>query len=149
MNDDFKMDMTPLNAEQMAVMKKLIEFGQTWADQVKTIMVHHGLWNKNFTVKTMVTPGFNVLCQTVEVSRKVEDGNAVYDEQICRYKSSENVQNAWDTLSYLTSREFIHLFDGEENGSGEKTVTPPEKPLPADGLWIGDPRNDNPVDGGQ
>ena len=147
--NDFKMDMTPLNAEQMAVMKKLIEFGQNWADQVKTIMIHHGLWNKNFEVKMTVKPAFEMFCETIEVSRNVTDGDAFYDEKIYRYKPNNKVQNVWDTMSYLTSREFIHLFDAEEDGIGKKEGTASEKPLPADGLWIGGPGDTDTVDGGQ
>ena len=145
---DFKMDMTPLNAEQMVVMKKLIEFGQNWAEQVKTIMVHHNLWHKGFRIQMEVDPRFSTLQMEVKVHRKVIEGDGIYDEQIERYRGPD-LGDVWKTLPPCTSREFIHLFDGEENRSGEEEGTASEKPLPADGLWIGDPGDTDTVDGGQ
>lgn len=147
MDKDFKMDMTPLDEEQMKVMKKLIEMNQNWLDQVKKIMINHGLWKKGFTIQLSINPGMKAFAEEISIYRTVIDGDALYDETISMYKGSTEIFKNWQTLPQATSREYIHLFDTEEDGNGKKKGTASEKPLPADGLWIGDPA-DVPADSG-
>lgn len=149
MNNRFEMDMTPLDAEQMEVMKKMIGFCQIFAGQVKDIMVHHHLWHKGFQVSINIDPRMDTLTEVVEVKRKVMDGKGIYDEGIERFRGTDKMFNEWHTLGCETSREFIHLFDDKEDGAGSPEGKADEKPLPPNGLWVGADPNSDPVDGGQ
>lgn len=146
---DFKMDMTPLSKEQMEVMKKMIGFCQVFAGQIKDIMVHHHLWHKGFTVNLQIDPRLETITESVAVKRKVVDGEGIYEEGIERFRGTHKIFNEWRTLGCETSREFIHLFDGEKDGEGSPERKADEKPLPPNGLWIGADPNSDPVDGGQ
>ena len=146
MDKDFKMDMTPLTEEQMKVMKKLIGFSQIFAGQIKDIMVHHGLWHKCFKVEIAVDPTMAIFSKEVTVRRKVIDGNGIYDECIDRYCGKEKPFDEWRTCEPATSREFIHLFDAEADGTGAEKGNTSEHPLPADGLWVGTDYDSDPVD---
>ena len=128
-----KIDMSRLTGEQMEAAKKLIEYAQRFADEVKQIMVHYKLWHKGFDLKVMVDSQREVLSEDVQFQRWVEDGEGMFRERIERVHDSEK----WRTLPFTTSREFIHLFDEQKDGSGTEAGSKAEKDVPADGMWIG------------
>lgn len=138
-----KIDMSPLDGEQMVAAKKLIEYAQRFADEVKQIMVHYKLWHKGFDLKVIVDPQREVLSEDVQFQRWVEDGEGMFRERIERVHDSEK----WRTLPYTTSREFIHLFDEQKDGSGTEAGSKAEKDVPADGMWIGADDDSGAVDG--
>ena len=140
-----KIDMSPLDGEQMVAAKKLIEYAQRFADEVKAIMIHYKLWHKGFDLKVIVDPQREILSEDVQFQRWVEDGEGMFRERIERVHDSEK----WRTLPFTTSREFIHLFDDKEDGTGSPEGKADEKPLPPNGLWVGADSNSDPVDGGQ
>lgn len=128
-----KIDMSPLDGEQMEAAKKLIEYAQRFADEVKAIMIHNKLWHKGFDLRVIVNPQFEMLSEDVQLQRWVEDGEGMFRERIERVHDSEK----WRTLPFTTSREFIHLFDEQKDGSGTEAGSKAEKDVPADGMWIG------------
>lgn len=127
------MDMSRLDGEQMEAAKKLIEYAQRFADEVKAIMIHYKLWHKGFDLRVIVNPQFEMLSEDVQLQRWVSDGEGHYRERIERVHDDEK----WRTLPYTTSREFIHLFDAEKDGNRTPEGSKAEKDVPADGLWIG------------
>lgn len=128
-----KIDMSPLDGEQMVAAKKLIEYAQRFADEVKAIMIHYKLWHKGFDLRVIVNPQFEMLSEDVQLQRWVSDGEGHYRERIERVHDDEK----WRTLPFTTSREFIHLFDEQKDGSGTEAGSKAEKDVPADGLWVG------------
>ena len=138
------MDMSPLDGEQMVAAKKLIEYAQRFADEVKQIMIHNKLWHKGFDLKVMVNPQHEILSEDIQFQRWVADGEGHYRERIERIHDSEK----WCTLPFTTSREFIHLFDAEKDGNGTEAGSKAEKDVPADGLWVGADDDSGSVDCG-
>lgn len=130
---DKQIDMSRLTGEQMEAAKKLIEYAQRFADEVKAIMIHNKLWHKGFDLKVIVDSQREVLSEDVQLQRWVEDGEGMFRERIERVHDSEK----WRTLPFTTSREFIHLFDEQKDGSGTEAGSKAEKDVPADGMWIG------------
>ena len=139
-----KIDMSPLDGEQMVAARKLIEYAQRFADEVKQIMIHNKLWHKGFDLRVIVDPQAEVLQEDIEFQRWVADGEGHYKEKIERIHDNEE----WRTLPFTTSREFIHIFDEQEDGSGTPEGSQTEKDVPADGLWIGADDDSGSVDGG-
>lgn len=127
------MDMSRLTGEQMEAAKKLIEYAQRFADEVKAIMIHYKLWHKGFDLKLIVNPQAEVLQEDIQFQRWVADGEGFYRERIERVHDREE----WRTLPVTTSRELIHLFDEQKDGSGTEAGSKAEKDVPADGMWIG------------
>ena len=141
---DKQIDMSRLTGEQMVAAKKLIEYAQRFADEVKQIMVHYKLWHKGFDLKVIVDSQREVLSEDVQFQRWVEDGEGMFRERIERVHDDEK----WRTLPYTTSREFIHLFDEQKGGSGTEAGSMEKAHVPADGLWIGADDDSGSVDCG-
>lgn len=125
-------DMKPLNAEQMKAVKDLLLMSQKFADNVKEIMIHSKLWHKGFALKLHVIPTMEIFTEDIQMYRKVEDGDGLYDEEIERLRGSGEDDNGWETYPTCTSREFIHLFDAEEDAAGEDAGENCETALPSD-----------------
>ena len=138
------MDMSPLDGEQMVAAKKLIEYAQRFADDLKQFMVHNKLWHKGFDLKILVNPQYEVLNEDIQFQRWVADGEGFYKERIERVHDEEK----WRTVPNTTSREFIHLFDEQKDGSGTEARSKAEKDVPADGLWVGADDDSGSVDCG-
>ncbi len=130
---DKQIDMSRLTGEQMEAARKLIEYAQRFADEVKAIMIHYKLWHKGFDLRVIVNPQFEMLSEDIQLQRWVSDGEGHYRERIERVHDDEK----WRTLPFTTSREFIHLFDEQKGGSGTEAGSKAEKDVPADGMWIG------------
>ena len=142
----FKKDMTPLTSKQMETMKKMIGFCQIFAGQIKDIMVHSHVWHKGFKVQIEIDPSLDYFTEWITVTRKVIDGDAIYTEQIDRMCGKAFDFKEWKTNEFTTTREFIHLFDDEKDGTGKEERKTDEKPLPPNGLWIGSDFNSDYVD---
>ena len=140
-------DMKPLDAEQMKAARELLLMSQKFADDVKQIMIHSHLWHKGFTLKLHISPTMELFTEDIQLYRKVEDGQGLYDEEIERMKGSGEYDNGWETYATCTSREFIHLFDELPDAAGTEAGKEVEKPLPPDGLCIGSDSDSDPVDG--
>ena len=139
-----KFDMSPLDGEQMVAARKLIEYAQRFSDEVKAIMIHYKLWHKGFELKVLVDPQAENLQEDIQFQRWVADGEGFYKERIERVHDEEK----WRTLPITTSREFIHLFDEQKDGSGTEAGDPAEENVPSDGRCADFNYHSDSVDGG-
>ena len=140
--EKFKMDMSPLNEEQMKTMKSLVEYSIEVADRLKQFLTENNLWQKGFRFLIHVNSDLDCYTEAVEFRRTVEDGIGKFNESFEVSRGKGENDNGWNIALNSTSREFIHLLDGEADDSGAEEGTETEKPLPSDGLWVstdGDP----------
>ena len=130
-----------LTEHQMMITKGMVEFAEASANQIYHIMVNHGLDKiEGCQLRITVDPQFDFVTMSVELGARgksdfghieLTKGKKANDKYAPLGKNSEEYE-------WLFADETLRKRMAERNGS--------EKPLPPDGLWIGDPRNDCPVD---
>lgn len=133
-----------LTDEQMKVLEGLIHLSENFADQVYHIMQNHGLDKIEGSCLTVsVEP--EALFTTKVVSFGHDEDN---DAGRLRLAKGRRYLNEQFLPFGQNSTEYLMLFASEAVRRELQRRKQSEKPLPPDGLWIGDPRNDCPVDRG-
>lgn len=130
-----------LTNHQLTVMKKLVEFCEASANQIYRIMVNHGLDKiEGCNLKIDVDPSryFTTMLITAGDDYTTDFGHA----KLARGKKNERY-----ALTDTNSAEYELLFADEAVRSRMEKIVHGNKPLPPDGLWVGDHRNSDPVDG--
>ena len=127
---------------QQEVMKHMVEFAEVFADQMLEIMKNHGLTKIDGCELTIsVDPSCLFTTETIQFGREEKDSGVIHLAK-GRRSSCEKF-----TPFGNNSAEYELLFADEAVRKAIEARLNREKPLPPDGLWIGDPRNDYPVDG--
>ena len=130
-----------MTENQFTAVEQTVKIAEAMANQLLHIMENNGLTQVhggNLIIR--IVPGLKFTRQTVEFGYQSSDAGfvklakGVYDEQFSP-TGNEN------------SAEYELLFADEAVRKAIESRLNREKPLPPDGLWIGDPRNDYPVDG--
>lgn len=131
-----------LSEGQQEVMKHMVEFAEVFADQMLEIMTNHGLTKIDGCELTIrVDPSFLFTTEAVQF------GNEGTDSGVIRLSKGRRSSCEKFTPFGNNSAEYELLFADEAVRKAIEARLHREKPLPPDGLWIGDPRNDYPVDG--
>ena len=132
-----------LTDEQLLTVKMMAQYMENFADHLYHIMQNHGLDKINgFKVEIKVDPAFDYITKTIDI------GSGIYNDsgyvRLTRGKEEKRY-----APTGKNSAEYEWLFADETVRSRMEKILDREKPLPADGLWVGDDRNDPPVDCGE
>lgn len=130
-----------LTEEQLKIVKQMIRLSETFANNLLHIMENHGLDKVdgcNFDIQ--VVPEYKHLTCKIDVGERRSDFGEV---SVLRGRN-EKIYDYFGSYS----KEYEILSDGETVRTRKPEHCKSEKPLPPDGLWVGDPRNDCPVDSG-
>ena len=131
-----------LSDHQQEVMKHMVEFAEVFADQMLEIMMNHGLTKIDGCELTIrVDPRCLFTTEAVQFGREGTDSGVI------RLAKGRRSFCEKFTPFDKNSAEYELLFADETVRKSIEARLNREKPLPPDGLWIGDPRNDYPVDG--
>lgn len=131
-----------LSDRQQEVMKHMVEFAEVFADQMLEIMKNHGLARIDGCELTIrVDPRCLFTTEAVQFGREETDSGVI------RLAKGRRSSCEKFTPFGENSAEYELLFADEAVRKAIESRLNREKPLPPDGLWIGDPRNDYPVDG--
>lgn len=131
-----------MTEDQMIAVKQTVEIAEAMANQLLHIMENNGLTKvQGSRIMISVVPSLKFTRQMVEFGLPMLDAGfvkltkGVYDEQ---YSPTGNENSA----------EYELLFANDAVKERMQRILSKEKPLPPDGLWIGDDRNDPPLDCG-
>ena len=128
-----------LTDEQMQIVKGMAKICGNFADQLLHIIRNHGLDKVNGCyIGLDVDPHFHYCTESVVF------GKAHSDAGFVRLAKGEEEDEF--TPTGKNSAEYELLFADEAIRSTMAEVLGAEKPLPPDGLWVGDDRNSAPVD---
>ena len=126
-----------LSKGQQDALKKMMSFCEIFADQILLIMKHHGL--DGTSLRITVDPLYNFSTNVIHYGKNPDDdygeislSKGVYDND---YKPFGR-----------NSAEYEQLFADDAVKARIRAILHQEKPLPPDGLWVGDDRNAPPVD---
>lgn len=131
-----------MTENQFTAVEQTVKIAEAMANQLLHIMENNGLTQVhggNLIIR--IVPGLKFTRQTVEFGYQSSDAGfvklakGVYDEQFSP-TGNEN------------SAEYELLFANDTVKERMRRILFKEKPLPPDGLWIGDDRNNPPVDCG-
>ena len=128
-----------LSDDQLKIVKGMTEFAEAFANSMLHIMENHGLDKiDGCRLMVIVDPKREFTARDIVVGESIGKDFG----QICltRGKGDEK----YEPLG-KNSAEYELLFADEAVRSRMEKVLHREKPLPPDGLWVGDPRNDAPV----
>lgn len=127
---------------QLTKTKQLVEIAEAMSDQLLRIMENHELTRiPGYQISISICPNNRFTTEMVRFGQVDSDAGfvalvkGVYDEE---FKAT----GRWNSAEY----EFI--FADKELRKRIRKYISKEKPLPPDGLWIGDDRNAPPVDCG-
>lgn len=128
-----------LTEHQMMILKRTVRMSEAFANSLLHIMRNHGLDKiDGCDITIQVNPKYETMVCDISIGEKNSDfGDASF------IKGAKD--DGFELWSHC-SAEYKSLFDDEENRRRKHYGEKVEKPLPPDGLWIGDPRNDYPVD---
>ena len=131
-----------LTDQQLTVTKGLAEFAERMADQMLHIMENHGLDKiEGFKIQVNVDP------HKIFTTNEVIIGNDPMSESGYVNLARGKQFNGYQPLG-KNSPEYELLFASEEvRERMQRFLDSAKHPLPPDGLWIGDDRNNPPLDG--
>jgi len=135
-----------LTEHQLMIVKGMVQIAENTANQLLHIMENHGLDKvKDFKINIDVDPE-SVLCtRRIDVGWKINVGREGTAGAACLTRGKKDEKYV---LTGKNSAEYEWLFADEAVKERMRQILDAGKhPLPPDGLWIGDPRNDSPVDG--
>ena len=131
-----------LTNEQLTKVKELVEVAEAMSEQLFHIMENHGLTKiPGVGISISVEPGLRFTTKNIAFGKRGSDAGYVslakgkYEDEFAAY-GNEN------------STEYEILFAKKELRERMLQYISKEKPLPPDGLWIGDDRNAAPLDCG-
>ena len=128
-----------LTEHQMMILKHMVRMTEAFGNSLIHIMRNHGLDKiEGCDITLQVSPKYKSLTQKIDVGERDTDFGFV---SLIRGENREGYE-LWATCS----EEYERLFDDEAIRAGRNPSQKAEKPLPPDGLWVGDSRNDPPVD---
>ena len=126
--------------DQLVVIKRLMEICGSFADQILHIMQNHGLCEvKGTKVKIEVDPEYSTIAKMIEFGDSIESDSG-------RIKLTKGLEENKYGAVGKNSAEYEILFAPPEVAERIREVLKRAKPICPDGLWIGDDRNDPPLD---
>ena len=129
-----------LTEEQIGIVKSMGRICEGIANQLFHIMENHGLDKvEGCHVVIDVCPKYNSVTREISIGEHETPFGT-----ICMIRGKS--EDEYRIFGQNTSKEYEAVFDREAYAAGRIPVTAGEKPLPPDGLWVGDDRNDPPVD---
>lgn len=135
-----------LTEHQLMIVKGMMQIAENTANQLYHIMENHGLDKvKDFKISIRINPDLELNTKAITIGY---DGNA-NDEKTAGYceRSRGKHEDKFICVG-KNSAEYEWLFaDKAVKDRMRKILDAGTHPLPPDGLWIGDNRNDSPVDG--
>lgn len=129
-----------LTEHQMMILKHMVRMSEAFANNLYHIMENHGLDKiEGCSINIDVDPKYKSITKKISIGER--DSAFGFAEFIMGVH--EDAFKLWDASH---SKEYDRLFKDEAIRGGIKVSEESEKPLPPDGLWIGDPRYDCSVD---
>jgi len=129
-----------LTDDQLVIVKGMAEYMGNVADQLLHIMENHGLDKiKGFQVTIEVDPQFDFVAKQIKIGSKWNSDSGFVT--LTKGKG----ENRYAPTG-KNSPEYEILFADQETRVRMEKVLHREKPLPPDGLWVGDSRYDPPMD---
>lgn len=130
-----------LTDEQFLAVKSMAEYCEVFSDQLYKIMVDHGLDKVNgFMVDITVDPAMDFITKKIEIGKDYKNCSAGFI-RLTRGKEEDTY-----APTGKNSAEYECLFANPEVAERMRNIVEKKSTLPADGLWIGDDRNDPPLD---
>lgn len=130
-----------LTDDQIKIVESMVKLSQNFADQILHIMRNHGLDKVDGCFLNIA-----VAPELLFVTESVTYGIDGTDSGKITLTKGRRLENERFVPTGENSPEYEYLFADETVRSRMEKILQREKPLPPDGLWIGDPRNDSPVD---
>lgn len=132
-----------LTEHQLMVVKQMVEYGEAFSKQILHIMQNHGLDKINgFEFAVRVDPKWHFMRETIHVGGFYTDDSGAI--------SLSRGENEIDFTPYgKNSPEYELLFANEAVRGRMEKIVRGEKPLPPDGLWIGNHPDADPLDSGE
>ena len=128
--------------EQLKAVKGLIEAAEAMSAQLLYVMKNHNLDSvEGCEIAISVVP------ENLFTTEFIQFGNVNKDSGIIRLGKGRRSRNEKWVPFGSNSAEYELLFADEDLKRKLQESKTREKPLPPDGLWIGDDRNNPPVDG--
>ena len=129
-----------LTYEQMKVVDDMAKIMGNFADQLYHIIENHGLDQvKDFMVRLEVNPALDYMTRRIDIGISV-NSDAGY----------VTLAKGKDEAKYVptgrNSPEYEYLFADPAVKDRMREIVSGKKPLPPDGLWIGNPNNDPVLD---
>ena len=129
-----------LTGDQMITMKSMVGIAGSMADQFLHIMRNSGLDKVDgCRIQVIVNPAMNFVTSMVDFGSPDSDAGFI---KVTRGKRDEQYKPSGD----CNSAEYELLFADEAVRERMSEILHKEKPLPPDGLWIGDDRSTAPLD---
>ena len=131
-----------LSEKQLNAVKSMAEFAENMADQFLKIMVDFELDKvEGCSLSIDIRPELEFTGRTIRIGCHETDFGHI---SLVKGRDGEKYEPMG-----RNSTEYELLFADETLRSRMEKVLRREKPLPPDGLWVGDSRNDPPVDCGE
>ena len=128
-----------LTEHQLQTLKHTVRMSEAFANSLLHIMQNHGLDKVDgCDITIQVNPNYESICREISI------GNFDTDFGFAQFIRGKN-DAEYHLWTGRHSGEYERVFAEEAIQAGIDPFPKAEKPLPPDGLWIGDPRNDCPV----
>ena len=119
-----KIDYSPLNEEQVATMKAILNICKNFVHLVSEEMKKcPGLMVKGFKIDLSIDPGWETIGKQIEFSRKVIADNQIKAENYYIQRGFDEYDEGWNRQTALCTKEFADLLESNEDteGTGEGT----------------------------
>ena len=132
-----------LTDDQLLTVKSMGQYAENFADQMYHIMQNHDLDKVDgFRIRIDVFPASDL------TTKKVSIGNYL-DQDAGFVMLTKGKKDDRYAPNGTNSAEYEWLFADPALAERMRKIVGRENPLPPDGLWIGDSRNDPPVGNGE
>ena len=126
--------------DQLATIKSLMEICENFADQVWHIMQNHGLDKVDGTVlKIEVNPAYELITKEIQFGQNLESDSGTV-------KMTKGMKENRYAPTGKNSAEYECLFATPEVAERISRILKNPKPVPPFDIWIGDDRNNPPLD---
>lgn len=114
-----KIDYSPLNEEQVATMKAILNICKNCVQSVTEEMKKcPGLMEKAFKIDLSIDPGWGTIGKQIEFSRKVIADNQIKDEKYYIQRGFDEYDEGWHRQDVLCTNEFADLLESNEDAEG-------------------------------
>ena len=132
-----------LTEHQLMIIQGMVQYAEAMANQLFHIMENHGLDKvEGFRIRIDVNPEYEMVTKGVRIGYRTNLENGL-PGGFCDLVSGRK-EEKYAPIG-KNSPEYELLFADEAVRKAMEKVLHREKPLPPDGLWIGDSRNSDPV----
>ena len=126
--------------DQLLTIKSMMEICGRFADHILHIMQNHGLDKvKGTCVKMEIDPDFKYVAKQLEFGKNIESDSGYI-------KLTRGLEEETYGATGKNSHEYEVLFAPPEVAERISRILKNPKPVPPFDIWIGDDRNDPPLD---